>query len=253
MKPVHLLPGKKIDEEVILQPSWSNTFETFWSNFWVFVSQKSQKPKLSDCITSEKLFNGYLQWNLWTYFRKIYSWAKHPDIKLIKNIWNFKYHSFVYALQKQLKILNLQSFFTSKIIFGGFFQWNMCTYFHNVGSWKWYSNVRLIIHIQIFRLHSSVFALQKQPAKLNFQSFFTSKKPFEGYFQWKPCTYFQKICKYSDAKLIKNIWNIVVALLDFWITKTTQKAKFSEIFTCNKLFGGYFQWNACKYLEKICS
>ena len=29
-------------------------------------------------------------------------------------------------------------------------------------------------------LHSSVFALEKQLEKLNFQSFFTSKKPFGG-------------------------------------------------------------------------
>ena len=31
--------------------------------------------------------------------------------------------------------------------------------------------------------HSSVFALEKQPKKLNSQSFFTSKLHFGGYFQ----------------------------------------------------------------------
>ena len=40
--------------------------------------------------------------------------------------------------------------------------------------------------------------------------FFTSKRPFGGYFQWKASTYFQKICSwtsYSNAIFIKNIWN----------------------------------------------
>ena len=33
---------------------------------------------------------------------------------------------------------------------------------------------------QTFWSHSSVFALENRPEKLNFQSFFTSKKPFGG-------------------------------------------------------------------------
>ena len=33
---------------------------------------------------------------------------------------------------------------------------------------------------QIFWSHSFVFALEKQPEKLNFQCFLTSKKPFGG-------------------------------------------------------------------------
>ena len=75
---------------------------------------------------------------------------------------------------------------------------------------------------QAFWLHSSLFALEKQPKNLNFQSVFTSKKPFGGYFQWNACTYFQKICSwtsYSNAKLIGNISDLLVALLRFCFRK----------------------------------
>ena len=50
---------------------------------------------------------------------------------------------------------------------------------------------------QTFLSHSSVFALEKQPEKLNFQSVLTSKRPFCGYFEWNACTHFQKIWSYS--------------------------------------------------------
>ena len=64
---------------------------------------------------------------------------------------------------------------------------------------------------QTFWSHSSAFALEKEPKNLNFQSAFTSKKPFGGYFQWNACTYFQKKCTWtgsSDAKRIKKISNV---------------------------------------------
>ena len=48
--------------------------------------------------------------------------------------------------------------------------------------------------LQFFWSHSSVFALEKQAKNLNFQSFFTSKLFFGGYFQQNECTQFEKIC-----------------------------------------------------------
>ena len=82
---------------------------------------------------------------------------------------------------------------------------------------------------QTFWPHSSVFALEKQHRNKNFQRFFTSKRPFGGYFQWNTCTYFHKICswtRHSDAKLIKNISNFLFALLHFCFRKTTWKVTF---------------------------
>ena len=91
--------------------------------------------------------------------------------------------------------------------------------------------------------HSPVFAV-----------FFSSNRPFVGYFQWNACTYFQKICiwtRHSDARLIKNISNFF-ALFRFSFRKTTFKSKFSEFFTSKRHFVGYFQWNACTYFQKTC-
>ena len=63
---------------------------------------------------------------------------------------------------------------------------------------------------QTVRLHSSVFSLEKESKNLICQNFFTSNRPFGGYFQWNACTDFQKISswtRYRDAKLIKNFCN----------------------------------------------
>ena len=57
-----------------------------------------------------------------------------------------------------------------------------------------------------------------------FQSFSISKRSFRSYFQWNPCTYFQKIwswTKDSNAKLTKIISDFLVALLRFCLRKTT--------------------------------
>ena len=46
---------------------------------------------------------------------------------------------------------------------------------------------------RFFWLHSSVFPIEIQSKNVNFQSFFTPKIPFRGYFQENVCTHFQ-IC-----------------------------------------------------------
>ena len=96
----------------------------------------------------------------------------------------------------------------------------------------------------------------KQPKNLIFQSCFTFNRPFVDYFQWKVRTYFQKICnwgRYSDAKLIKSIWNFLFTLLCFCFRKQPKNLNFQSFFTSNRPFGGYFQWNLCTYFQKICS
>ena len=75
---------------------------------------------------------------------------------------------------------------------------------------------------QSFRPHSFVLVLEEEPNNLNFQGFFTSNRSFGGYFQWNACNYFQKRCSwaiYSDAKLIKNISDFLVALLRFCLSR----------------------------------
>ena len=114
--------------------------------------------------------------------------------------------------------------FTSKRPLGGYFHWNACAYFQKICCLTRYSNTKLIETFQTIWSHSSVFAFEEQLKNLNFQSFFTSKRPSGGYFQWNVCTYFQKICswtRYSNAKLIKTFQNFLVALLDLCFGKIT--------------------------------
>ena len=106
---------------------------------------------------------------------------------------------------------------------------------------------------QNFGLHSSVFAIEKLPKNLNFQSLFTSNRPFRGNFQWKVCTNFQIICSQkscSDPALIKIISNFLIALHSFCFRKEPKNLNFERLFTTNRPFGGSLQWNACTYFQK---
>ena len=94
---------------------------------------------------------------------------------------------------------------------------------------------------QFFWLHSYCLTLEKQPEKLNFQEFFTSKRLCGGYFQWNACNYFQNICnwtRYSDAKSIKKASNFFVTLFRFCFRKTNLKILiFRVFFTSKRPFG----------------
>ena len=108
--------------------------------------------------------------------------------------------------------------------------------------------------LQIFWPHFSIFALEKQPKNLNFQSVLTSNKHFRGYFRWNGWTYFQKISswnRYNDAKSIKTILKILVALVRFCLDKQHKYLTFQIVFTSNRPFEGYFQWKRFTNLKKI--
>ena len=138
--------------------------------------------------------------------------------------WTFWSHSFVFAWENDLKIWISRVFSPLKD--------TLLDTFHETRAptcRKHVSEQAIVISnwsikFQTFWSHSSVFPLEKQPKNLNFYSFFASNTPFVGYFEWKTCTYFHKIgswTRYSDAILIKNISNFVVALLRLSSRKTT--------------------------------
>ena len=105
-------------------------------------------------------------------------------------------------------------------------------------SWKYVTEQGTLIPnwsktCLIFWWHSSVLCFTKITWKSNFQSVFISKRPFGDYFQWNACTYLQKICaraRCSLAKLIKNMWNYLVALVVFCFRKTASKYKKFSVF-----------------------
>ena len=140
--------------------------------------------------------------------------------------------------------------------FGDYFQWNVRTYFQKICSWTRYRNAKLIKNMSNFLVALvRFFALEKQPKNLHFHSAFTSKRPFGGYFQWKACTYFQEICswtRHSDGKLSKNMWSFWSNSSTFALEKQPENINFHSGFTSKRAFGGYFQWNASTYFQKMC-
>ena len=89
----------------------------------------------------------------------------------------------------------------------------------------------------MFRSHSSVFAIEKLPKSLNFQSLFTSNRPLGGNFQWKACTNFKKICswtRYSHTKLVENIETFTLHSSVFALEKEAKNLNFESFFTSNR-------------------
>ena len=154
---------------------------------------------------------------------------------LSKMFQTFWLHSSIFNLEKPPKNLNFYSFFLPLInrAFGGYFQWNACTYFQKICNWRRYCDAKLIKNISNFLVALIPFCFRKQPKNLNFQTCFTFNRPFGGYFQWKVRTYFQKICnwgRYSDAKLSKSIWNFLFTLLCFCFRKQPKNLNFQSFF-----------------------
>ena len=122
----------------------------------------------------------------------------------------FKLHFFVFALEKQPKNPIFRVFLSLIDPFVATFNEKFPP-----TSRKYIAEQSIVMPnwsktFQTFRSHSSVFATETLPKNLIFCVFFASNRPFGGYFQWNACINFQKICiwiRYSDAKLIKNVWN----------------------------------------------
>ena len=138
----------------------------------------------------------------------------------------------------------------TKVIFLRFCFWKFCDFFPlkevsvatfskvcALTSRKYVSNPDISIPNLSDKLFSLVALLLlcfgKQPKNLIFQSCFTFNRPFVDYFQWKVRIYFQKICnwgRYSDAKLIKSIWNFLFTLLCFCFRKQPKNLNFESFF-----------------------
>ena len=137
---------KYVAEQGIVMPNWSKTFQTFWSHSSVFALEKQPKNLNFDSVfTSKRPFGGYFQWNACAYFQKICSWTRYSDIpNWSKTFQIFLSHSLVFAVEKQPKNLSFHSVFTSKRPLGGYFQWNACTYFWKICSWRRDIDTKLI-------------------------------------------------------------------------------------------------------------
>ena len=130
------------------------------------------KSKRWEFFISNRLFRGYFQWNTYTYFKKICSWARYSDAKLIKNILNFLVALLRFYFRNQPKILNCEGFLPLiEPLVATFSETRTLT------SRKYVAEQGIVMPnwskiFRVFRSHSSVFALEKQPKIMNFQIFF---------------------------------------------------------------------------------
>ena len=90
----------------------------------------------------------------------------------LEMIETFRSHSFGLPLEKEVRNLNFESFFTSNRPFGGYFQWNACTDFQKICSWTRYSDAKFIKKLSNFLVTLLRFCYRKLPKNLNFQSLF---------------------------------------------------------------------------------
>ena len=132
----------------------------------------------------------------------------------------FWLHSSFFTLEKQPKNLNLYSFFISKIILGGYFQWNVCTHFKKIRISTRHEPSEFFRGTSIFLVAHPFFS--RKAKKLNFQSFVISKRIVGGFFQCNVYTHIQKVCIWichQQSKLVAETTIFLIALLRFYFRK----------------------------------
>ena len=170
--------------------------------------------------------------------------------------WTFWSHSFVFAWENDLKIWISRVFSPLKD--------TLLDTFHETRAptcRKHVSEQAIVISnwsikFQTFWSHSSVFPLEKQPKNLNFHSFFTSNKPFVGYFQWRRARTSRKYL--AKQGVVMPNWTKIIQTFRSHSSISTienlpKNLNFQSLFISNRSFGGYFQWNVCTYFQRIYS
>ena len=153
-------------------PNWSKTFVTFRPPSLAFAIQKL--PKNLNLQNYLPLIDPLVDTSNQTRAPMSRTYVFEQAIEMpnwSKTFQTLRSHSSIFALEKEPKNLIFQRFFTSNRPFGDYFQWNACTDFQKICSWTRYTDAKLIKTFVTFSQHSLVFAIEKVPKNLNFQSF----------------------------------------------------------------------------------
>ena len=127
--------------------------------------------------------------------RKICTWIKHELSKFVRETLSFLIALVrFYFRKKASKVLKVRNFFSLKQTLVATFNERRLLTSRKCVPGQGILMQNLSETNQSFWLHSSFFALEKQPKSLSFHSFFTCKRIFGCYFQSNTCTYLQKIC-----------------------------------------------------------
>ena len=138
---------KYLAELGLMMRNSSKAFQSFWLHFSFLALEK--QPKNLRFHLTDTLVATFSETRPPTYRKYVVeqtiltlSWWK-----LFQTFWS---HFFLFSLEEQPKNLNFQSIFASNQHFRGYFQWNACTYFHNICSWTRYNDAKSIKNILKF-------------------------------------------------------------------------------------------------------
>ena len=167
-----------VAEKIVVKKVYQRQIDQ--KNFRFALEKQSEKLNFQSFFTSKKHFDVYFQWNAYVYSWKYVVKQGEPTPNWSKLFQTFWSHSSVLVLEKNSENLNCQSSFTFKKPFGGNFKRNKCTYFKNYIVKIGLQTPKWAEAFLIFWPNCSIFSLEKQTEKLNFHSYFTSKKTFGG-------------------------------------------------------------------------
>ena len=144
-------PTKYVSKTSISIVNSSEQFWSFWSHSSVFAIEKWPKNlNFYSSFFSKRIVDDYFQWNQCTHFEKICTWLPWSFLIYQRNFHFWRSHSSFISLEDQPKNLNFHGSFISKILLGGYFQWNMCTQFQKICIWPSHEYSKFIIKTTIF-------------------------------------------------------------------------------------------------------
>ena len=119
-----------VAEEGIVLSNWLKLFQIFWLHSSVFLWEKQPKNlNFHSFFMSKKIVGDYFQKTCALTSRKYVSEPGMIIPNVFARLQGFWSQSSIFPLEKQHKNLIFQGFSSSKGPFGGYFQWNTCTYF----------------------------------------------------------------------------------------------------------------------------
>ena len=131
-----LTSRKNVSKPGMSIPDLSEKIMIFLAAVLRFCFKKAAKNlNFQSFFISNKSFGGYFQWNLYTHFQKVCSWARYNNAQFMIDTSVFLVAFLCFCFTKTtLKMLSFQGFFTPKRSSGGYFDRNACTDFQKIWS-----------------------------------------------------------------------------------------------------------------------
>ena len=176
-----------------------------------------------------------------SFFKQVCCWARFTDTKLIKHMPHFLVALLRFCFRKTACKAQFSVFLALRNPLVASFSET-----HTPTSRKYVVEQGLPTPIwsktsQTFWLHSSVFALEKQPEKVNFQSFLPLRNPLVASFNETRAPTSRKyvvekgLAMSNWSKTFETFWSHSCV---FALEKEPEKVNFQSIFTSKKPFGG---------------